>query len=338
MNDPISDYLAENESPSLMPDERAAGRFALQARMALSLTVEEKIDIRRALQRVVYADPAPVSFWAALRLPLRLPAMGVAVMLVLCASGGGFVTFAAEKALPGDALYGVKIHVNEAIRGQFQFSAEARSSWAIARLERRIDELRRLEARGAAEAEIDVAMGPHIERAAAGVEAEFNALPAAAAERAAMRTAVNAAIGDDQDSLRRASRINRVLKALKDRAEGFDAPADAVPAVLPVDLPKKEEPLRVNVGASASVSVGTVVSSRAAASSARSVAPSSAPSRTSSIGAASSVPGAVDPASTSPAPEPEPEPEPEPALPVPSVDAPLQTPSIDVPGTVDGLL
>jgi hypothetical protein len=340
MSDPTSDYFAQTDSPVLTPSERAAGRLALQARMALTLTSEEKTDIRRALQHVVYAEPAPASAWSLFRLPVRLPAMAFAVLLLLGASGGG-LTYAAESALPGDALYGVKIHVNEAIRGKFQVTHEDRARWAVVRLQRRMDELRGLKARGSADEDIDVAMGDHLETAATDVQAEVDALPAAAAERAAMRTAVNAAIGTDQDSLRRASKINRVLKALKERAEGFDAPpegtivAPAAGAKVNVDV---DGPLRVNLGGTASASIDGTASSKARSSAradASSVRRSSAP--------ASSAVGTEPPAaSVLPTNDPASEPT-DPDLPIPVVDAPIDTPEVDVPdlptqGAVDGLL
>ncbi len=266
MIDPVQ-YLANAEHElSLSADERAAGRMALRATMTLSLTSGEKTDIRRALQRAVYADPAPFSLWEFLRSPVRLQAVALAALLLVAASGGGLV-YAAENALPGDPLYGMKLHVNEAFRARLNATPEARAQWAVERLQRRMRELHRLEERGTAEADIDVAIGGHIEEAAYEIEVEVEALPAAAAERAAMRTAVRAAIGTDDGSLRRASRINRVLKALHDRAEQFDAPVPTsiAPAVIP-DA-EVELDLGANVGATASSARGTKPRTSSAASS-----------------------------------------------------------------------
>lgn len=260
MNDPVTQYFAQSDSPSLTPEERSAVRFALQAKMAMALTPEEKTDIRRALQRAVYAEPAAASSWS--WLSIRLPAMSLAAFLLLAASGGGLV-YAAEYAVPGDMLYGIKIHLNEAFRAKLQVTPEDRAQWALERLERRMDELRRLSARGTSDEELDVALGAEIEATANAVQAEVEALPAAAAERAAARTAVNAAIGSDQDSLRRASKINRVLKALKERAEGFDTP---VPAAI-VPAPGAVPTVRVHLEGSASVRAGAASSQRERASS-----------------------------------------------------------------------
>lgn len=220
--------LDDADALSLSIHERNAAKAAIRARMTLSLTPEEKLAGRRALQQLVYADPVssavPVSVWSWFRLP-RFHATAFSVLLLLGLSCAG-VSYAAESAVPGDALYGVKIYVNEALRTKLQFTAADRARWAVERLRRRMDELHQLSARGIANGDLDVALGDHVESAAHDVEIEVDSLPAAAAERAAMRTAVNAAIGEDQDALRRASRINRVLKALKQRAEGFEQTAD----------------------------------------------------------------------------------------------------------------
>lgn len=332
MDESVTKYFAESTSLSLTTEERVAGRLALQAKIALSLAEEEKIAARRALQHVVYADPAPVRGWSFFSLPVRLPAMAFAVLVLLGASGGGL--YAAESALPGEVLYGVKIHVNEAIRGKLHVTPEDRARWAVARLQRRMEEARRLKARGAADEEIDLALGEHIESVASEVEAEVLALPAAAAERAAMRTAVNAAIGTDQDSLRRASRINRVLKALKERADGFDAPPEGM-IVAPAAIIRAnadanvDGPLRVDIGGTASAAINDDASSEARSSVRRSSTPASSAPR-SQAGVVSSAPVSepsqdIDPSS------------------LPAIDLPIDVPEVDVPDVsvpdvVDGLL
>ena len=55
-------------------------------------------------------------------------------------------SYAAEQALPGDVLYGFKVHVNESVRGAFSFSAENKAKWEIEKIERRAEEKRELEA------------------------------------------------------------------------------------------------------------------------------------------------------------------------------------------------
>src|SRR3989344_3388327 len=54
--------------------------------------------------------------------------------------GGIGISFAAERALPGDILYPVKVKVNEEARGLLAFSDEKKVKWLMAVAERRIEE------------------------------------------------------------------------------------------------------------------------------------------------------------------------------------------------------
>jgi len=62
-----------------------------------------------------------------------------ATMILILASIMG-TSFAAERALPGDALYGFKVGVNESVRGAFNFDAQDRAQWEITKIERRAQE------------------------------------------------------------------------------------------------------------------------------------------------------------------------------------------------------
>lgn len=58
------------------------------------------------------------------------------------------IPVAAERALPGDTLYAVKVRVNENVRSQLMFSPYARVEWETERVERRIAEARALAREG----------------------------------------------------------------------------------------------------------------------------------------------------------------------------------------------
>jgi len=85
----------------------------------------------------------------------------IALMLVIAVTGGTSV--AAESALPGDSLYGVKIHVNENVRGAVSLSTEAKAKWHAKRAERRTEEARALEAKGELNAETQAMIRTNIE-------------------------------------------------------------------------------------------------------------------------------------------------------------------------------
>lgn len=79
-----------------------------------------------------------------------MPAIAIIVVLAL----GGGASFAAESAVPGDALYGVKTGVNESIRSAFATSAEAEARWESQLAARRLDEAQQLAVDGTLTAEV----------------------------------------------------------------------------------------------------------------------------------------------------------------------------------------
>lgn len=76
-------------------------------------------------------------------------------MLVIIASIMG-TSFAAERSVPGDALYAFKVGVNEPIRGVLSVGAEADARWEIEKIERRAHERAVLEARAETTAKTDI--------------------------------------------------------------------------------------------------------------------------------------------------------------------------------------
>ena len=76
------------------------------------------------------------------------PLMAGAFATVLVVAGSGTATFAAEKAAPGDALYAVKVHVNESMLTAFAGSGEAQARVHAKLAVRRVAEAEMLQKRG----------------------------------------------------------------------------------------------------------------------------------------------------------------------------------------------
>ena len=57
---------------------------------------------------------------------------------------GGTVSFAAENTVPGDALFTVKVHVNENVRGVVAVTSKAKAEWEVRLVERRLEEVEKL--------------------------------------------------------------------------------------------------------------------------------------------------------------------------------------------------
>lgn len=68
------------------------------------------------------------------------------IALILALSGGTSVV--AENALPGDALYSVKISLNEPVVGLFAVSKESKATWQEKLAERRLQEVDKLVSKG----------------------------------------------------------------------------------------------------------------------------------------------------------------------------------------------
>ncbi len=70
------------------------------------------------------------------------------ILIALAILLGGGTSFAAEKSVPGDALYPVKVGVNEQVSGLFHFSAAAKAQWDAELTQRRLEEAEKLASRG----------------------------------------------------------------------------------------------------------------------------------------------------------------------------------------------
>ncbi|TSC59684.1 MAG: Uncharacterized protein LiPW15_704 [Parcubacteria group bacterium LiPW_15] len=70
--------------------------------------------------------------------------IGALIALIVILGGGGGASIAAQGSLPGDALYPVKVGINEKVAGAFKFSDEARAAWDSNLAGVRLDEAAKL--------------------------------------------------------------------------------------------------------------------------------------------------------------------------------------------------
>lgn len=109
-----------------------------------------------------------------------MPFIAIAIVAALAIGGGA--TVAAQSSAPGDALYGLKIGVNEKIEGAFAFSEQARAEEHLEAIAERHAEGKRLEAEGKLSAEAKASLNANIDahaqafaKALASVKASGNA-------------------------------------------------------------------------------------------------------------------------------------------------------------------
>ncbi|MEK7614874.1 MAG: hypothetical protein AAB431_00625 [Patescibacteria group bacterium] len=104
--------------------------------------------------------------------------------LVFVVAGGGTV-LAAEGAIPGDVLYPVKIHINEAARAAFVFDEKSSANLDIQQTQRRMNEAEKLETKGQLNPQVQKKISREVENHVKRVDAAVIKLEAKGNTRAA---------------------------------------------------------------------------------------------------------------------------------------------------------
>lgn len=107
--------------------------------------------------------------------------MGTMVLLIIVG-----VPFAAERAVPGDALYPVKVRFNEEVRSTLSLTANQRVAWETRRVERRIAEARFLSSEGLLTAEAEEVIEEEVRAYTEAVQKELDVLRESDADSAAI--------------------------------------------------------------------------------------------------------------------------------------------------------
>jgi hypothetical protein len=129
---------------------------------ALNLTVSEKDEVKNAVLAFMDANPVRnvksvrhIQYWGenfSRVLFLKRKYMFATLAVILALALGGGTSFAAEQAVPGDALYQIKVHVNEPVREILSITPETKAEWQGKKIERRLDEASQLASKGTLDA------------------------------------------------------------------------------------------------------------------------------------------------------------------------------------------
>ena len=120
---------------------------------AVSLSTQEKADMMSVVHAHMRLNPAPLikSPYGGIFAPIKQNTFRnnktLPILIGLGFLVGGSVSFAAEDTAPGDALYPVKIHMNEPVRSVLSFTPESRAQWELRLVERRLEEVEKLATR-----------------------------------------------------------------------------------------------------------------------------------------------------------------------------------------------
>lgn len=98
----------------------------------------------------------------------------IAIALIIAAAIGGGTSVAAQNALPGDALWGFKVGVNENVRAALAPEGKAQADFDISAIETRMEEASKLAAEGrldaSAQADLEANFGAHAQNVKKQVE------------------------------------------------------------------------------------------------------------------------------------------------------------------------
>ena len=70
------------------------------------------------------------------------------IILIIALLVGGGASLVAEQSLPGDAMYTVKVGVNEEVRDWLTLSNKAQANWEVRKVERRLEEAEKISVEG----------------------------------------------------------------------------------------------------------------------------------------------------------------------------------------------
>lgn len=157
-------FKKQSESIRMRASERSALRSRIVSYMEyhpLPQTMVSKKTVVLAKQESLSSEP--FTSFVFNKLYIRSFAGAFAVFFIVC------VPVLAERAVPGDVLYPVKVEFNEELRSTLSFTPYAKVAWETERLERRISEARLLASEGKltdeAEAQVAEAVKVHSDAA-----------------------------------------------------------------------------------------------------------------------------------------------------------------------------
>lgn len=136
--------LKKGQRVHMSPDEKSVIRYSLSKFMDShplpGFVRENPIHEPKILRVSPFMYKSPFTYMRLLK--------GVTIVLIALLVGGSTLTYASEKALPGDALYSIKVNVKEAIEEKLAVTTEAKAQYQVKRIQKRFAEIKTLENKG----------------------------------------------------------------------------------------------------------------------------------------------------------------------------------------------
>lgn len=141
------------------------------------------------------------------------------LMIMLAATGG--TSAIAEKAIPGDALYQVKVSINEPVAGLFNVSEEGNANWQERLVERRLEEAQKVATQGtlstSTQAEIESNINNQIEKFTKAVK-KLSENDNKAVSSSELIVRLESALSAHQNILERAEKEGKISTSTKETA------------------------------------------------------------------------------------------------------------------------
>jgi hypothetical protein len=218
--------------------------------MLIRLKAVEKDELRNRVVAFMEYHPLPVTERAAVRKVSAMPPFRVITIpaLYIRAGIGAFVLLLvigvpalAEKSVPGDILYPIKVQVTEEIRSSLNRDPYQKVAWETTRLERRITEARQLAKAGKLTPDVQASVLEAVQAQKEATVNEIDSLRTTDAEGASLAQLTYATMLDVQSSVLKADD-----SASTTAGKSTVALADAIDASI-VEVQSKDDTTAVSV-------------------------------------------------------------------------------------------
>ena len=172
MTNNLDNFINKAKQIGLNSDEKSRVRHMLVSKIEDSRPILQQTPPPDALRQVTGQGSK------SLLLRWRIKPMPIFLVVALLFAGGAGTSLAAQNSLPGDALYTIKVNVNEKVRSALAISAKADGDVAVDQAEARLEEAEKLEQQSELKAEVVAQLTTNFQAHADRVKARIAELEA----------------------------------------------------------------------------------------------------------------------------------------------------------------
>lgn len=176
----MSDFQKQLDKTARGIKMTAAEKRELKAQVVSYMEYHPRRETVSAQKAAAYIESQPYSIISIYNRYVQAAAGALAVLVFIV------VPAIAERSVPGDVLYPIKVSVNEEVRSGLTFGATEKIEWETERLERRISEVRLLAEEGKLTEEAEAKAAEAVKEHAEAAQGEINKLKESDADAATL--------------------------------------------------------------------------------------------------------------------------------------------------------